>query len=131
MPQKKNPHKILIVEDEKAMLQALIDTLRAAGFSAISQARDGKEGLAAALKEKPDLILLDIIMPKMDGMMMLKSLRLDPRTENIKVILLTNLAVDRSIMQGVVDNELTYYLVKTETSIEDIVRKVELVLGVL
>ena len=58
MAETKYPHKILIIEDEEPMLQALTDNLKAAGFEHILQARDGEEGLASALTDKPDLILL-------------------------------------------------------------------------
>jgi len=130
MPQEKYPHKILIVEDEVVMLNALVDNLLIAGFGHILQARNGEDGLTIALKEKPDLILLDIIMPKMDGMTMLKKLRQDSRGKDQKVILLTNLVADDSIMRGVVTNEPSYYLVKTEHSIEDVIQKTKIALGI-
>ena len=68
--------KILIVEDEEDMLRALVDELGHEGFETL-EAKNGKEGLSIALKERPDLILLDILMPEMDGMAVMKHLRGD------------------------------------------------------
>ena len=66
--------KILIVEDEVVVALPLLDTLKKEGFDVI-KAKDGEEGLAVALRDRPDLILLDILMPKMDGLTMMKKLR--------------------------------------------------------
>ena len=112
------------------MLKTLVDNLAAAGFGHIFQARDGEEGMAFALLEKPDLILLDIVMPKMDGMTMLKNLRQDVFGKDFKVILLTNLTANDSIMRDVTTHEPAYYLVKTDYSIEDVIQKVKTALGI-
>src|SRR6185295_10847997 len=85
--------KILIVEDELPMLNALSDTFKDEGFIVI-QAHDGEEGLESAKETLPDIILVDILMPKMDGMTMLKKLREDENGKNIPVIVLTNVAPD-------------------------------------
>ena len=130
MPEEKYPHKILIVEDEAEMLTTLVDNLVAAGFGHILKARDGEEGLTIALKEKPDLILLDIVMPRMDGMTMLSKLRQDPQGKDSKVILLTNLTADNPITGQVTLNEPSYYLVKAEHSIDDVIYKVKIALGI-
>jgi|SRR3989344_964223 len=129
MPEEKYAHKILIVEDEQAMLDTLMDNLRAAGFTHIFQARNGQDALDIAMREELDLILLDIIMPKMDGMTMLKKLRETPKGKELKVILLTNLTADDSTMQGIVNDEPSYYLIKTDHSIGDVVEKVKSTLG--
>lgn len=119
--------KILIVEDEPGLLNALVDKFTHEGFVVLS-AKDGQEGLEVALPEHPDLILLDIIMPVMDGMTMLRDLRKDPWGKNVPVILLTNLSeaekVAESLSQGVY-----YYLVKSDWKLEDIVKKVKEKLG--
>ena len=130
MEHEKYPHTILIVEDEASMADALADNLVAAGFKPPLRARDGEEAMHMALKETPDLILLDIVMSKMDGMTMLKRLRADPKGKELKVVLLTNLTADDSIMGGIVKNEPSYYLVKTEHSIDDVVEKVKTTLGI-
>jgi len=125
----KSKSKILIVEDEQDLLEALVDKFTREGFKTL-EARNGEEGLERALKEHPDLILLDIVMPKMDGMTMLKNLREDAWGKNVPVVLLTNLsATDVKIVRGVVEHEPSYYLVKSDWKIEDVVGKVRETLG--
>ncbi len=85
--------KILIVEDEEPLRRILGDELLEAGFQVV-EGKNGEEGLEVAINEKPDLILLDIVMPKMDGMNMLKRLRKHKWGKTAKVILLTNLEND-------------------------------------
>jgi len=131
MPAEKYPHKILVVEDEAAMLKTLTDNLVQAGFGHLLHAKNGEEGLTIALKEKPDLILLDIVMPIMDGITMLKKLREDPRGKDIKVIILTNLSADNKITNSVIANEPSYYLLKANYSIDDVVEKAKTTLGVV
>lgn len=115
--------KILIVEDEIAVLKLLTDRLSKEGFLAIG-AKDGKEGLELALKEIPDLILLDILMPVMDGMEMLEKLRNNPVVTRIPVIMLTNLGETSKILQsqelGVVN-----YLIKTNFKLDDVIKIVK------
>jgi DNA-binding response OmpR family regulator len=123
------PHKILIVEDEQAMLTTLVDNLSAIGFKNILQASNGGDGLEMALKENPDLVILDIILPKIDGMTVLKKLREDPAGKMMKVIMLTNLNADDNIMHGVIEDEPSYYIVKSDHSIDDILEKVKMTLG--
>ena len=120
-------HKILIVEDDEPMFTALKDNLSAAGFEHLLGARDGEEGLGVALKEKPDLILLDILMPKMDGMTMLDKLCKDGSCKDTKVVLLTNLEADESIMKGIISHEPSFYIVKTNFTVQDVVQKVKIV----
>src|SRR3990167_5384599 len=85
MAQIKNKPKILIIEDEKFISKAYQVGLAHEGF-AVSAAYDGKEGLEKAKKEKPDLILLDIIMPVMDGLTMIKELRKQDWGKDLKVL---------------------------------------------
>lgn len=114
---------ILVVEDDRALLNVLEVKLTAEGFLAIS-ARDGKEGLDVALKVHPDLILLDIAMPVMDGISMLKFLRKDKWGVNVPVIILTNLNEPAKMSDALTLN--TYqYLVKADTSLEDIVKQIK------
>lgn len=114
--------KILIVEDEAQLRNALRDKLAKEGFN-VFEAVNGEEGLAGALLEKPDVILLDIVMPIMDGMTMLKKLRADVWGKNAKVIMLTNLStydkIGEAVEQGSYD-----YLVKADWKIDDVVAKV-------
>lgn len=114
---------ILVVEDEEPVLTALVDKFSREGFL-LSQAKDGEEGLALALKNHPDLILLDILMPKMDGIALLKKLREDKWGKNVPVFLLTNLSELEKISEAVKIG-ISGYLVKSDWKLEDIVKKVK------
>jgi len=116
---------IEIVEDEVSLREALVYKFTKEGFR-VFQAGDGEEGLALALKEKPDIILLDILMPKMNGMMVLNKLRSENVWgKNVPVILLTNSSPDEeNISEGITKDEPAYYLIKSDSSIDDVVDKV-------
>lgn len=124
---KKTAPTILIVEDEPALLKALVEKFSQENLSVL-EASNGQEGLSKAIEEHPDIILLDIIMPVMDGMTMLKKLREDGWGKTAEVILLTNLSNTEKISSAL---ELgTYdYLVKTDWKIADLVAKVHERLG--
>jgi len=115
--------KILIVDDEELVIKALTEKLVTEGFL-IDSARDGEEALLKTKKIKPDLILLDIIMPKLDGISVLKRLRLWPETRDIPVIILTNLYDDKRVSNAL-ETGGTDYLVKVEHSLPDIVKRVK------
>jgi len=120
--------KILVIEeieDDASLRNVLHDKFSLEGFSVL-EAKDGEEGLVTALREHPDLILLDIVMPKMDGLTMMKKLReANEWGKNVPIILLTNLnADDDKINQAIADNEPAYYLVKSNYTIEDLVEKI-------
>lgn len=116
-------YRILVVEDESAVYEALEDKFGRENFEVLV-AKNGAVGLEMAVKEMPDLILLDIIMPIMDGITMLEKLRKDKRVKKIPVIMLTNLSdsdrVEEARKQGVND-----YLVKADWKLDDVVKKVE------
>ncbi len=116
---------ILVVEDDASELKALVDKFTREGFSVL-QAKNGEEGLESALKNHPDLILLDIVMPKMDGMTMLKKLReTDEWGKTVPVIILTNLtSADEGRNRDITELEPAYYLVKTDWKIDELVAKV-------
>ncbi len=123
-----NNKKILVieeVEDEKSLRDVLHDKFAHEGFGVL-EARDGEEGLATALREHPDIILLDIVMPKMDGLTMMKKLReANEWGKHVPIILLTNLSADDDkIMRAITDNTPAYYLVKSNYTIEDLVEKI-------
>lgn len=123
-----NNKTILIVEDHAPVRIALVEKLQHEGMKAL-EAKDGEEGLAMALREKPDLILLDIIMPRMSGMTMLDELRKSGEWgKSVPVIILTNLNPDDKIMREVVETEPVFYLVKADWKIEDVISKVKEVL---
>ncbi len=120
---------ILIAEDEAPMLMALSKKFSKEGFK-VMETKNGEEALAMALKKKPDLILLDLIMPKMDGMTAMSKLRQDEWGRKVPIIILTNLNMDDKIMKGVAKDEPAYYLMKAEVKLEDIVAKVRDVLKI-
>ena len=122
--------KILIVEDEEASQKAISDTLLSQEFATF-MAKDGEEGLGIALKQHPDLILLDIFMPKMDGLVMLQKLRLDEWGKKVPVIILTNLNPNsNSVINSILQDEPAYYLVKSDVKLEGIVEKIKEVLRI-
>jgi CheY-like chemotaxis protein len=121
--------KILIVEDEKPMLDAVSDTLKQNAFSVLT-ADNGKDGLDLALKEHPNLLLLDIFMPKMDGLTMLETLRNDPWGHDVPVIILTNLNPDADqTIKSILEHKPAFYLIKSNVTLEQIVSKIKEVLN--
>ena len=118
--------KILFIEDESALQRAVIHILDDEGYKTFS-AMDGEIGIALAHKELPDLILLDLIIPKKDGFAVLGELKNDAATKDIPVIVLTNLEgsadVERALMLGA-----TTYLVKTNYKLEEVVEKIKNIL---
>ena len=114
--------KILIIEDEKTLQNALSEYLKQENFDIIN-ALDGELGVRLAVSEKPDLIILDIILPKKDGFQVLDEVKTNEKTKDIPVILLTNLESMEDI-QKAFDKGATTYLVKSEYKLEDIVKKI-------
>lgn len=115
--------KILIVEDERMLADMYGTKFTMEGFE-IVKAYDGADGLEKARAEQPDFILLDIIMPKLDGFAVLKELRNDPKLKNTPVLMLTNLGQDDDIKKG---KELGAedYFVKSNHTPADVVMKVK------
>ncbi|QQG42776.1 MAG: response regulator [Candidatus Giovannonibacteria bacterium] len=117
--------KILFIEDEESLQKAMGDMLESKGYSAL-RAVDGESGLAAARREAPDLILLDLILPKKNGFEVLEELKKDPSTKSIPVIVLTNLEgsaeVERALSLGA-----TTYLVKANYKLDELLAKIETV----
>ena len=118
--------KILFIEDESALQKTFGEVLGQEGYQVIS-ALDGESGLRLAKSEKPDLILLDLVLPKVHGFEVLKTLKGNEETKNIPIIVLTNLEaiedVDKAIEIGA-----TTYLVKAQYSLEEVLIKVKKVL---
>lgn len=114
--------KILVVEDEEALLEVLKDRLENEGFDVLV-AKDGAAGLIMALEKKPDLILLDIIMPKLDGLSMLKQLRDYEAGKDIRVVFMTNVndskEVHEALQYGARD-----FMVKSDWAISDLVASI-------
>jgi DNA-binding response OmpR family regulator len=119
--------KILIIEDEISLRGALEMKLTTEGFD-VSGASDGKSGLEMALNEKPDLILLDLILPEMDGLTVLKKLRSSKEGEDIPVIILTNLSSSETVKKAMAEGS-TDYLVKVDWKLDEVAKKVKKELG--
>lgn len=119
---------ILIVEDEKSLRDAIADILRRKNFLPL-EAKDGKEGVEIALAKHPDLILLDLLMPIMDGMTALKKIRESTWGANVPVIILTNLsATKEQLVDDMVTHKPMHYLIKSDWKLRDVVSKVESIL---
>ena len=116
--------KILVIEDEATLQKALNEVLLQEGFEVLS-ANDGIIGLETAKKENPDLILLDIILPKMDGFEVLAKLKADD--ENTPVVILTNLS-DVNDVQKALDLGATTYLVKADYHLNEVIQKIKEIL---
>lgn len=115
--------KILFIEDEQALQKTAGEVLGQEGFETFS-ALDGEAGLDLARKEKPDLILLDLILPKKDGFEVLSELKRDKETQDIPVVVVTNLEGAGDI-EKVLELGATTYLVKANYSLEDVVSKIK------
>ncbi|MFA6295970.1 MAG: response regulator [Patescibacteria group bacterium] len=115
--------KILIVEDDQFLVKIYQTKLESEGFD-IELALDGEEGIKKAAKFMPELILLDLILPKMNGFEVLKKLKSEEKTKNIPVIILSNLGQESDVKQG---KELgaADYLVKSDHSINEIIDKIK------
>ncbi|MEI7539237.1 MAG: response regulator [Candidatus Saccharibacteria bacterium] len=119
--------KIMLVEDDKSLREIYGVRLSAEGYE-ITSAGDGEEALAMAVKERPDLILSDVMMPKISGFDMLDILRTTPETKDIKVIMMTALSSEDQRGRGE-SLGANRYLVKSQVGIEDVVRTVHEVLA--
>lgn len=114
---------ILIVEDDTSLLEILFKELNREGFEVLT-ARDGEEGLRIAIEERPDLILLDILMPKKDGLTMLRELREDAWGKGAAVILLSNLDSSESIT-GALHKGALDYIVKSRFDTSALIKKIK------
>ena len=119
--------KIMLVEDDRSLQEIYSIRLVAEGYD-IAKADDGEEALAKAVQEKPDLIIADVMMPKISGFDMLDILRSQPETQNIKVIMMTALSSDDQRKRGEALGA-ERYLVKSQVGIEDVINTVHEVLG--
>lgn len=119
--------KILIVEDDKDFLSILKTKLLGEGFGVVS-AENGEEGIEVAEKENPDLIIADILMPKIDGIEMAKKIK--ESKNKIPIVFLTNITDDDYTEDMKKSGEFEY-LIKSELRIDDIVAKLKEKLGIL
>ncbi|HSX36954.1 MAG TPA: response regulator [Patescibacteria group bacterium] len=126
-PDSKHPKRILLVEDDDALANVYLTRLQAEGFDT-RRVANGEDALASALSYKPDLVLLDVMMPKVSGFDVLDILRNTPETANLKIVMLTALSQDsdkqRAESLGVDD-----YLVKSQVVIADVIDRIKHHLG--
>jgi YesN/AraC family two-component response regulator len=120
---------VLVAEDEGSIRGALCEKLSIEGFT-VFEAENGEEGLEIALREHPDLILTDILMPKMDGLTMIKKLREDEWGKHVGFIILTNANEFDKISKAmklaeINDHESFEYFIKSDVKLSDVVEKVK------
>ncbi|HMH31076.1 MAG TPA: response regulator, partial [Methylomirabilota bacterium] len=122
-----HPKRILLVEDDDSLANVYQSRLQAEGFD-VKRVANGEDALAAAISYRPDLVLLDVMMPKVSGFDVLDILRNTPETANLKVIMLTALSQDsdqaRAKSMGADD-----YLVKSQVVITDVIERIRYHLG--
>ncbi len=120
-------NKVLLVEDDTAIRNMLEEKFSKDNFIVLV-AGNGEEGLKISVKERPDIIVLDVIMPKMNGLEMLSSLRKYSWGKTVPVLLLSN-DDDPVHIRETLMNNASDYLIKSDWSIEDIIKRVHIILG--
>ena len=119
----KEAPKILIIEDDQRINKVYMAKLSVEGITVVT-ALDGEEGLRKIYSEKPDLILLDLMLPRKSGFDILKEIKADPKVKDIPVIILSNLAQEKEIEEGLALGAVDY-LVKTDYSIQQVMEKIK------
>ena len=117
------PRRILLAEDDRFLRKAAETTLKQQGYTVITAA-DGEEALRVARSEPLDLILLDLIMPKLNGFQVLNALKKDAPTALIPIIILSNLGQERDVQQAM-EAGATAYFIKADLSLHALVQRVE------
>jgi DNA-binding response OmpR family regulator len=115
--------KILLVDDDMTLHEMYAERLKAEGYTVVS-AYDGEEAIEKTYSENPDIILLDVMMPKINGIDVMKKLREDQKTANIPVILLTALIQEISKIKTMM-KPYDQYLVKSEVMPQDVIKTIE------
>jgi len=119
--------RVLLAEDDRMLRTAAATMLRRSGFDVVT-AEDGEQALALAETARPEVILLDLLMPKVDGFEALRRLRASPATREVPIIVLSNLGWDDEV-QGALAGGATAFLVKSALSLADLVAEVRKVLA--
>ena len=119
--------RILLIEDDRYQRRAAETVLRRQGFE-VRTAADGQEGLSLALADPPDLVLLDLILPKLNGFGVLRRLKESEATRDVPVIVFSNLGQDSDLRQAAEGGAIGY-LVKSNLTLADMVRHVETAVG--
>jgi len=121
------PARVLLAEDDRFLRKAAETALKRHGFTVLP-AVDGEEALRMARADTPDVILLDLIMPKLQGFEVLRALKADPATAKIPVIILSNLGQESDVNQAMEAGAVGYF-VKANLSLQDLVKRVGEVAG--
>lgn len=121
--QVKTGKKVLLIEDDRYISRAYQDGLERAGFQ-VSVSLDGREGMKSVKADKPDLILLDLIMPIQNGFEFLEEIKMSPEFKKIPVIILSNLGQDSDIQKGKALG-VDEYLIKANFSMKEVIEKVK------
>lgn len=116
--------KILVIEDEKSLSEVISTKLKNENYEVFC-AYDGEEGLSMIQKILPDLVLLDIVLPVMNGITLIEKVKADDAVKNIPIIILSNLADAQKVIDCK-EKGITDYLIKTEWSLEDVLNKIKL-----
>ena len=119
---------ILIVEDDTILRDLISQKLKKDNNYEIVEAVDGEEGLRKAKEEKPDIILLDLILPGIDGFGVLEQIKKDPEIAKIPVVILSNLGQKEEIEKGM-KLGATDFLIKAHFTLSEIVKKIKIILG--
>ena len=122
--------KILVIDDEVLLLRVYEKKLKHEGFEVVT-AQSSREGLEKAKSTKPHLILLDILMPSMDGFQVLERLKSDPETKEIPVMFLTNLSKEGGNIQKGLEKGAVAYLEKVRFRPSEVIKKIKEVLGLV
>ncbi len=121
------PKKLLIVEDDQFLRELICKKIKEQGYE-VTEASDGEQGIKQIKEIKPDLVLLDLMLPGMDGFNVLEQAKKDPETSSIPIIILSNLGqkedIDKGMSLGAED-----FLVKAHFTPGDIIEKVKIILG--
>jgi len=118
--------KILVIEDEKTLRFLIVQTLVQEGFE-VEEAIDGEEGIQKLKKNKPDLILLDLLLPSINGFEVLSKIKRDSDLESIPVIILSNLGQEEEIKKGLNLGAIDY-LIKAHFTLDQVVARIKKVL---
>lgn len=119
---------VLIIEDDIMMQNALKEKLASEGFNVL-QAQDGTEGLKIALEKHPDIITLDILMPNKNGVMFMDEIRKDPWGKTVHIIILTNYDATDKMVLKIIEDQPSYYFMKTNTSLDELASKIKELAG--
>jgi len=122
-------NSILLIEDDPILIKLYSNALIREGFS-ISIASDGLSGLNKAITEQPNLILLDIGLPLLNGLNVMKKIRQDIWGKNVPIIILTNAETNDEILNAIVDEKPAYYFIKADTNPDNIITKIKELLDI-